>query len=73
MGVVTLRERLNYITFVSLLRKTIPVTSYTFRKRKREGEKKISSKEMGEKEIVFLKSDTSPLKTQGYKSSPRQL
>ena len=48
-------ERLNS---VSLLRKTIPVTAYAFRKRKREGGKKISSKEMGEKGIVFLKSDT---------------
>ena len=53
-----LRERLNYITFVSILRKTIPVTSYTFRERKGQGGKKISSKERGEKGIVFLKSET---------------
>ena len=39
---------------VPVLSKTIPVTSYTFQERKREGGKKISSKEMGVKGRDFL-------------------
>ena len=48
------RERLNYITFDE---DDSHMTSYKG-KRKREEGKKISSKELGEKGIVFLKSDT---------------